>query len=1023
MTVSVSPTTASTHHISLQDVDGYTLGLIVAAASPGGYVDRDIKLLARSPIDRTAMKTSSGDTEYSDWRPPYYALKQDDWSGGRGSDDYTKDRTKFYDAGGLNTRRPGFLHLNGQEQFSGLLRTGGQIQPGSMDRPVVPTPTSTEWATKCTLTQDEILLGDIKDWDTQTYALGTIVMSKFTADKGGIVTSLKFTCVASVGGNVVLGLYADSAGSPAALLGQTASAAVASGAKRVVEVALAASIRIEAGTVYWIAFNSSAAFVRYYGASSSGTTKYQAAAYAALPDPAGAGYSDATYSSLVLAVGYADVDQVWFFSHLDTAITGIKLYNGAGTSFQTVITTNPATLTSSPPSYAPGWHVVNLTTPIAVDPTNGVWISIPLTATDKIARDQAITGYLKQGASTIADKGFPVRVLRKETPRWGRFFKYAGRMFYLEIGTVVHLYVNGYRGMLTTGGTLTLTDTRWSGVWATNELAGAIFEIEGGTAFGQYQRWRKIASNTSAGAITLSEAFDLATSTDTVYHITGLNNWDEVTAHGLSAYVSDILVSDKGVVYFAAGVGFALKKMYFGLLTADANWLYWADDAAAPGPAYMCEVGTTIWGIANTTQARSAPQPTTFTLAYSTPLVWSAEIPIGDIFSPTRGVQAYVDGGGYKAAMVFREGEFGFISQGVYNKVQLDELKAMAGERNGRTNLVHDTNAYFSFGPGLERWYYPNLDDVGANRDDGLPAGRQGDVRAMAGYPGRFFEGNDAGATGYSSVFSSGGWHEEWRGAYGQRIMAIMPQTIPSTDTLDRLWIAAGGSITYMPLPSEIGNPLNDSNMLYQAGGYITLSTMMTEMKNVLKYISLIRLFFKDTPVASCLEVQYKINGGAWTDLDSLTNPVTTDQTVVRYNLTNVVSDTGYYGIKAYSIQIRIKLFTTSKTTTPVMLAFVMELLARIDNKYAYTIPFMLEGTAIDPARDLNSVNDDIPAADTKLDKLIAWASAGPLYMRSQDTRFHNKMVLLLPFTESLTEYNSTSGQKQYLGQLTLQDA
>jgi len=870
MTVSVSPTTASTHHISLQDVDGYVLGLIVASARAGGDVDRDIKLLARSPIDRTAMKTSSGDTEYSDWRPPYYALKQDDFSGGRGSDDFNKDKTKFYDAGGLNTRRPGYLHLNGQEQFSGLLRAGGQIQPGSMERPVTVVANCTEWATKCVV---------------------------------------------------------------------------------------------------------------------SSTTTY---------------------------------NQIWFFSHLDYAITGIKLYDGAGTAFQTPIVTDPVSLVSIPPSYAPGWHIVNLTTPITINSTNGIWISIPFIVEDKIASDAAITGYVKIGVTTFEDYGFPCRIVTQVAPTFSRFFKYLEMIFLCQtIAGVTHIWKNGYSGMISTGGTLTATDA--AKTFTTNELAGKIFMVMGGTGFSQHQRWRKIASNT-ATQFTFTEAFDAALDNTTFYVILGSDVWTEITSHGLSGYVTDILVSDEGVVYFAAGSAFGLIKMYMVTTTAV---LTWAADAAAPGPSYMCEVGTTIWGIGNTnaTQAISAAAGTTPTDAVTNPRVWGAAIPCGDRFSPVRGLMAYTDGGGYKAAMVFREGEFGFISQGVYNKVQLDELKAMSSERNGRVNLVHDTSAYFSFGPGLERWYYPNLDDVGVNRDDGLPAGRQGPVRCVAGYPGRFFMGIDAGTTGYSSVFSSGGWHEEWRGAYGQRVTAIMPQTIPSTDTLDRLWIASGGDITYMPLPSETGNMLNDSNMLYQAGGYITLSTMMTEMKTVLKYISLIRLFFQATPVASCLEVQYKINGGAWTDLDSTANPVTTDQTVVRYNLTNVVSDTGYYGIKAYSIQIRIKLFTTSKTTTPVMLAFVMELLARIDNKYAYTIPFMLEGTAIDPARDLNSVNDDIPAADTKLDKLIAWASAGSLYMRSQDTRFHNKMVLLLPFTETLTEYNTTSGQKQYLGQLTLQDS
>lgn len=127
-----------------------------------------------------------------------------------------------------------------------------------------------------------------------------IVMTKFTAVATGNVTEMRFRVAASVAGNVTIGIYADSSGSPAALLGQKATA-VSSGLERVITVALDSAISVVNGTPYWIAFNSSAAIV---GAKTeTGVRKYKAATYAPLPDPAGTGYSDDT--------AYQDITAGW----------------------------------------------------------------------------------------------------------------------------------------------------------------------------------------------------------------------------------------------------------------------------------------------------------------------------------------------------------------------------------------------------------------------------------------------------------------------------------------------------------------------------------------------------------------------------------------------------------------------------------------------------------------------------------------------------------------------------------------
>ena len=255
-----------------------------------------------------------------------------------------------------------------------------------------------------------------------------------------------------------------------------------------------------------------------------------------------------------------------------------------------------------------------------------------------------------------------------------------------------------------------------------------------------------------------------------------------------------------------------------------------------------------------------------------------------------------------------------------------------------------------------------------------------------------------------------------------------MPQTIPGS-SLDRLWIAAGGDLLWVPMPSETSNPLNDSNMLYTAGGYMESSSYYTELKTALKYIASIKFIFKDILSEQYSEIQYSLDEGTtWTDLDDATNPTTDDDSTILYNLTNVVSGTPYYGLNGYSLRLRIKLFTTDRTKTPVMKALVIEGLARIVNKYSYTVPFVLEGSANRHPIDLLNQeevdsNGTLITADGKLATLIDWADEGPLFMESMDTRFDNKMVLLLPFVETLVKRDDQSGEVQYIGQLTLQDA
>src|SRR3972149_11751635 len=122
------PTATSTefspsHHVTLTPAAGGTgYGLVLVrlqAGEDGGQVAvDDPTAIQRQPLQRTTLKTSSGETKYSDFSEPFTPIPQDDWTGGRGNDDFESDRSRFYDSYRLNTWMNGQIILGPRETYS-----------------------------------------------------------------------------------------------------------------------------------------------------------------------------------------------------------------------------------------------------------------------------------------------------------------------------------------------------------------------------------------------------------------------------------------------------------------------------------------------------------------------------------------------------------------------------------------------------------------------------------------------------------------------------------------------------------------------------------------------------------------------------------------------------------------------------------------------------------------------------------------------------------------------------------------
>ncbi len=165
MTVRTDPTT-KTHHISLTDRAGTTVGLILC-----DNAGRPDPQFIKQPIDRTALKTTSGNGSYSDFNYPYSPITQDDWGGGRAGLDYERDATKYFDGFRINTHRDNKAFLGPQEQYSyGHGKTIGYRVPTRYTMFGYPSATILQWTSAASYTMARLSLL-IKRVGTPTAAL------------------------------------------------------------------------------------------------------------------------------------------------------------------------------------------------------------------------------------------------------------------------------------------------------------------------------------------------------------------------------------------------------------------------------------------------------------------------------------------------------------------------------------------------------------------------------------------------------------------------------------------------------------------------------------------------------------------------------------------------------------------------------------------------------------------------------------------------------------------------------------
>jgi hypothetical protein len=360
--------------------------------------------------------------------------------------------------------------------------------------------------------------------------------------------------------------------------------------------------------------------------------------------------------------------------------------------------------------------------------------------------------------------------------------------------------------------------------------------------------------------------------------------------------------------------------------------------------------------------------------------VIGSEVPLGNEGEKINGMERYGDP---EVPWVFRSQSAGSIEGGVFNPVPLREMSQAENVHNGMGHVVSNVYLYFSFLHGLERFYRNNLDDVGPNRDEGLPDERRGFITSMQAYPGRFFYNYDV-TEGYSAIFESASGtdhHEIYRcDTPGKRIRNLCIQVIPG-DAADRLWFTEGDDIAWLPLPGNTLKEDTDDTFLHTHEAVLETGWIYGAESDAVKLFSSVKLFLENVSANRPVEWDYKKDEEtSWTAVStSFTSPPVQEVSL---------------NVSCKRLKLRFRLLTNDNTETPMIRSMVINAVTRPEIRYTFT----LNTQADDAGINLEGEEDTSQRAATIISRLDAWCAANTiLTMSAVFSPFDGKTVYLEP--------------------------
>jgi len=549
-------------------------------------------------------------------------------------------------------------------------------------------------------------------------------------------------------------------------------------------------------------------------------------------------------------------------------------------------------------------------------------------------------------------------------------------------GTASKIYINGERGLAASNaGQLNKLICSVSNNLAVNEAVGKVIMVIEGTGSSEEQNWRMITAN-DINSFAVDTPWLITHDATTVWVVLGLDRWQEITGHGLTYPVTDVLISSQSILYLCQGENATIRRMKEEV--SGGAWTRTFAGEAANKAVFLAEYNdSNQMKLVRTNGDMTASEG-------NTPTTWSdvsfgTAKAVGDKWDRITGVVPYFNDSGDYAVWILKEGLPWQWKTAVVNQVNVEELRTIASYKNGRVTARANVYLYVSIQNTLFKYYRPNFDDIGPTLDNGLPEERQGPVSAIIAYPGRIFIAVDAGADGYSSVLSNTGgtaWHEIYRAPKGQRIFAMDHQVVPGA-LPDRLWIRQGADMLWIPLPSETYDPFQDSNYPYTHESMLEIASVNAGLMDAYKYWAKLKV-----------RTQNLIDSTTWIEADYRQDEDTEWIPLPEAFIESPVSEQDFdeeFGISGKILHVRYRMYTTDQYQTPKLTSSAIFGVTVTEPKFSYNV-LVQAGY-----QDLHGKPETMKPYE-KIRKLDDWCGrARPLKMYCVNPLYDNVKVFLQP--------------------------
>jgi len=294
--------------------------------------------------------------------------------------------------------------------------------------------------------------------------------------------------------------------------------------------------------------------------------------------------------------------------------------------------------------------------------------------------------------------------------------------------------------------------------------------------------------------------------------------------------------------------------------------------------------------------------------------------------------------GSPRRAYLLTESRILYENAGKWEDVTPGDFSNLSDYRNGRVALTYGQYLYTSFGDNIIRYYDGEADLLGPNLAGGLPEERRGEIAALAAYGEWLLVAIDGGADKVSSilVYTQRAWHELYRApAAGLRITALRIQAIPG-NYVDRLWYNEGGDLAWLPLDT---NPLENSDYRFTFSCWVDMARVYGSMREVQKFFQSIRVTGDNLSASCYVTIGPRDTDGWWYGYE-----IPEAWSILWGDFTgsgqeNAVQDLWYASdFTLYYLDMHLSFHPTRPTVVPAVRAIVLSFVEQLPVAWSYTL-------------------------------------------------------------------------------------